>query len=195
MKRIWSVAAVAMISISASTAWAASVGSAANKVEEKTKEMINDARDKSDVAAHFDRGSAVLSDGAKTSIKALVQSLDADQRSGKVMVVAWSDKNFPAAESQVTTKTDQKLADDRADAVKTYLHELGADRRVTTVNMAQKDNILARVFDIKTSKVKETYKKGVTDSKELADTVKTLKDDGGPGKVVVLFEQDAYQAH
>ena len=195
MKRVWSAVAVAMISISANTAWAATIGDAANKVEEKTKVMMNDVRDKRDVAAHFDRGSAVLSDDAKSSIKALVEGLDVDQRSGKVMVVAWSDKDFPAARSDVTTKTDQKLADDRAGAVKAYLHQLGADRHVTTVNMAQKDNVLARVFDAETSKVKETYKKGVTDSKELADNVKTLKDDGGPGKVVVLFTEGTYQAH
>jgi len=110
------------------------------------------------------------SDGKTTIISLIgrIRSEDLDELKSEaeqagdiaeVRVIAWADKEYPPEQQKRYTKDDIKLADQRADKVRTYLREQLKLKSITTFNMAKRPNLFQEMLKTPTAAIKDTLEK------------------------------------
>jgi hypothetical protein len=160
------------------------VGSAVTDVKEKLFQWM----DKHSVSVNFDKGSAVVSDGQRSDLKALVEAARTDGAISKIIVAAWSDKDYPARGEQLTD-LDRKLASEREKSVATVLLQLGV-KDVETHSMAEYPTWISKTFNTRDAKVKGTGQVNDADDALALEIGKKMRDKGGAEKAVVYVQRE-----
>lgn len=134
----------------------------------------------------FAPGEFRVAHGDMEKLRALVLSNKADHGVEKLIVAAWSDMEFPDAHTQLS-EGQHRLAASRANAIVNVLIELKAGG-VDTYNMARRPGWLARLARSEETRVK-TFLDGASADAVTTAVGATLKDQGGPGKAVVIVKR------
>jgi len=138
----------------------------------------------------FTPGDASLSSEDRDQIRNLVK--DARGHSGviaKVEVAVWSDKDRPLRGD--LSKSDQNLANERAENIKNALKMSGLTESVKVFNMATGSNWVARAFMTSDAELDSVFAK--KDAEIMRGDFKIIKDNGAPSKAVVIVKmKDKY---
>jgi hypothetical protein len=149
-----------------------------------------DAMERNTVVVTFLPESAVLPESGRNAVTALMTELRDSTRSMKVAVAAWSDKPFPEAGARLEPN-DVELARQRADAVIRHARSLAQYRDIEVVNMARRENSIARFFDTNAAKVKAAFDGADGALPWVRNEADVFRSRGGPGKVVVIAYDEA----
>lgn len=126
----------------------------------QTGSVTRSAAEKSDVhnfvEIRFESGSATLTDQAKTSLVSVIDQARADGKIEEVLVLSWSDKEYPSASKNRLTSYQADLADRRNKTIERYIETMSyAD--VDTYNMAKKPNLFSSVFNTSDTRMKNSF--------------------------------------
>lgn len=111
------------------------------------------------VEIEFGLGSAALSDAAKTSLIDVVSKAKLAGKVDEVIVLSWSDLEYPARNSATQPRDQRNLAGERNRAIKSYLQSARSGVDVDTYNMAEKPNTLSKWFDTSDNQLKRAFVK------------------------------------
>ena len=131
----------------------------------------------------FAEKQAVLTQGAKTKLNALIKDANANGKINEIQVAAWSDNPAPRKDEQLS-KPDRDLAEKRAKAVNAYIKN-HAKTSVSTYNMAERASWLARIFDTSDAELKAEIGPGGK-APMSREEFQVFKNNGQPSKAVVL---------
>lgn len=138
----------------------------------------------------FQQGQAQLTDTAKSNLRTMVENAKAQGEIDKLHVAVWSDKEFPKGESAELQDSDKKLADQRIDAIESYLEETLDVDDVETYSMAEKSNWFARAFNTEEAELKSLFSQRGAPSDVEIQEFRIVKDKGGPSKSVILLQME-----
>lgn len=119
--------------------------------EEEDGRQITNAAAK-EVRAHnfveinFPQLSAVLSYSATSSLDAAVQQAKQRGEINQIIVLSWSDEEYPSQKRKKLSKLQSALAEKRNVAVKKYFSSM-KNIDVDTYNMAERPNTLSKLFN------------------------------------------------
>lgn len=130
----------------------------------------------------FETGSAVLTQDSKKELADVIAKSRTEGKIDEVQVAAWSDNPVPRNGEELS-KSDQKLAEKRAEAVKEYLKNSLKVSDVDSYNMAERASFVARMFNSTDAELKTELSRGGDVSRE---EFQVFKDNGKPSKAVVL---------
>lgn len=182
--------------IGAASLWAP-VAAAEETVVDKTavgaKELVYTVVDKSEYTVSFKKGSALVDQSAKNSLKALFKSLKGELKGADVVIGAWSDRDFPLDPEVKLSADDAKLAKARASNVEKAVKSLGVKNSIQLINFGEQNSLLSKMFKLGSDapEVKDAVQTGTTDSRKVAAVAKRMHDNGGPEKAVVLIRREA----
>lgn len=166
-------------------------------VKDEAKEVLTDAKaalfdvmDKNSLVVDFAEGSALLTDAQKGSLTALLQSQDNSARGLKLALASWSDKPFPEPSASLKSE-DVDLADARSNAVIAHMRTLAQYRDVEVINMAKRENAVARFFSTDAAKVKNAMDGKGARQPWVEYEADLFKNKGGPTKTVVILYDEA----
>ena len=132
----------------------------------------------------FKPGKASLTDDSKSQLNQLVKDAKSSGRIDELQIAAWSDNFIPVGKKQLS-KADRLLADQRVDALRSYLKgPLGVDD-VVTYNMAERSTWLGRMFETDDAELKSEITRGVH-AEMSRDEFRVFKENGKPSSAVVL---------
>lgn len=69
-------------------------------------------------------------------------------------VIAWADEEYPSVHTKVLSDDQRKLAEERSQGLKTFLHGLDQNASVHTYNMAERPNALGELVGTSNSRIK-----------------------------------------
>lgn len=119
----------------------------------------------------FEKGKTELKPAELAELKEVVnQAKSAGQKIDEIKIIAWADREYPA-EGTTAPNQQVKLAEERADKIKSYLKKELKVSDVEVYNMAKRPNALQELFNTQTAKVK--------DSMETTGAAPTTKEDTG----------------
>lgn len=107
------------------------------------------------VEIEFDKGSSKLSNSAKKSLQAIIDKGNEAGEIDDLIVLSWSDSEYPSKNISKLSKAQRKLAKDRNKTIEKYAGSI-ADLDVDTYNMAEKPNALKKWFNTKDEKIKDS---------------------------------------
>jgi hypothetical protein len=140
-------------------------------VNYETEKAANNLGAQASSEISFDHGKTDLKASEKEELKELVDQAKANgQKIDEIAVVAWADREYPA-EGTMAPNQQVKLAEERAEKIKSYLKRQLNVSDVDVYNMAKRPNSLQELFNTKTAKVKDTM--------ENAGAAPTNKEDTG----------------
>jgi hypothetical protein len=167
-----------------------SVGTATQELKTKFYEIL----DKDTVAVDFKNKSSALTDDERKNIEAVVNAVRSDSKVSSVIAAGWADKEYPANKGQSLAQSERNLANARTAAVKDALKKIGIDT-VEAHSMAEQPSWIGKLFNTKDAVVKGDGTVDNANDKLTADLGRILKENGGPGKVVVIVRREGdYQA-
>jgi outer membrane protein OmpA-like peptidoglycan-associated protein len=109
------------------------------------------------VEVNFEKGSAVLTEGSRVSLRGMVEQARMSGKIDELKVLAWSDADYPNNSQNKLSKQDRELADKRASAIRDYVKsELGVDD-VDTYNMAERPNAFEDMFNTSDARTKSAF--------------------------------------
>ncbi len=132
---------------------------------------------------NFTPGGADLSAQDQTKLRDLVNAVGISKIK-RVEVAGWSDKEFPQTGSDLA-KADRELAEKRISKVKDFLKDDLDVSRVSTYNMAETSNWMARTLRTDDAELKSIFSKEGS-APIMREDFNTITKEGAPSKVVVL---------
>lgn len=108
------------------------------------------------VEIEFRQGSSELTDNAKASLNSVLEQARRSGKIDEVLVLSWSDEDYPSNISQQQPKQQRELAEKRNVSIKQYLKAL-RPVDVDTYNMAEKPNTLSKWFNTTDNKLKKSF--------------------------------------
>ncbi|MFZ4715420.1 MAG: hypothetical protein ACOYL6_16975 [Bacteriovoracaceae bacterium] len=108
------------------------------------------------VQIDYKEGSSHLSDDAKSSLRNVVNEAKSEGKIDEVIVLSWSDENYPSKNLNKLSKEQRGLADRRNNNVKEYLKTLNK-LDVDTYNMAERPSSLSKLFNTEDTKLKTSF--------------------------------------
>lgn len=158
-----------------------------SKVSEKTKTETYDILDKDLTTIKFDKGSTMLSDTERSTLRAMIIAALNDSEIKNVVVAAWSDSSYPAKNGVKLNDSERKLADQRGKNVKAVFIELGVPN-TKVYSMAEHPSWITKAFHTEEAETKLSVNgKHVEDQKAEA-IAQILETKGGPSTVVVIVQ-------
>lgn len=124
------------------------------------RSVTNKAAD--EVKAHdfveitFEPGSATLTENSRNALNDLLTQAGRSGEIDEVMVMSWSDEEYPAESSRKLSKGQRDLADKRNDAVEKQIKAADDGVDVDTYNMAKQPNIISKWLNTKDAKLKKS---------------------------------------
>jgi len=95
----------------------------------------------------FDPGRTTLTSEETRALDEIVsQARQNGQKIDEVRVLVWADKDIPASAGRAATKSDMKLADERARNIKSYLQKNLKVSDVETFNLARRPTALQDLY-------------------------------------------------
>jgi len=160
----------------------------ATSVGGKAQTAVFDIIDKDVATVNFEDKSANVSSTEEMTLKSLVKSSRDDGKIEKVIIAVWSDKDLPVNKKSLSGD-ERRLADKRAEQVKTILKDAGVTE-IETYTMADKANWFENVFNMSDAKVKKGVAgKGMPKDPKYRKIANVLKDKGGASKAVVIIKR------
>lgn len=148
--------------------------------------VILERLEKDTVDFSFPKKTAALSPEQKASLDSMAPTINADKNIDRVVVVAWSDRSYPAAKGEKLSDAERKLAEKRADNIKSYLKDKGIGN-VDVYNMAEKPSWMAKVFHTDDAAFKGAAKWDNATEEKIRTAIEAK---GGPSKAIVFFKRD-----
>ncbi len=104
----------------------------------------------------FPPGSALLSENAKVKLASLVELAQRDGNIENIMVFSWADADYPSKNRKTLPRAQRRLAELRSLAISEFLR---SEKNIMTENhnMAMRPSLLARWFNSRDQKVKESF--------------------------------------
>ena len=161
-----------------------SASSVIEDIKTKSYEIIG----KDTVTASFSPGSAELTESDRKNISAVVAAVRNNAVIESAIVAGWADHEYPATKGQQLGKSERELANARIEKVKNVLFDLGI-KPVEAHSMAEKPTMLGSLFNTEDSKLKGVGKIRNVEDEQTAAIGRILRDNGGPGKVVVIVRR------
>lgn len=135
----------------------------------------------------FGPGQAMLSDEDKNRMRNVIKRVHDQGKVSQVKVAVWSDKMHPNKGD--LPKADQNLANQRTKQIEKFLKDEMDISRVKAFNMAENRNWLGKVFHYEESKLESALAK--PDASQVTNNeFRTIKEEGGPSKAVVIVEHE-----
>jgi len=123
------------------------------------------------VEIEFKPGTATLTDNAKTSLHSIVTQARQDGKIDEVIVLSWSDEEYPSKNQKKLPKAQRELAEKRNKMVEQYVKSM-RDVDVNTYNMAERPTAFSSLFNTADSKLKESMvSAGLSTTADSADYV------------------------
>jgi len=136
----------------------------------------------------FAPGSSVLSEAHRAALRSLIRENQSKGEIADVTIASWSDKALPP-KGQKLLEMDSDLAENRADAIATFLKTELEVEEIDTYNMAESSNWLARTFGTKEAELKSLFaKKGEDTPPVTNEEFNIIKRTGGASMAVVVVE-------
>jgi hypothetical protein len=108
------------------------------------------------VEIEFRPGSAELTDRAKASLASVVEQARRAGKIDEVIVLSWSDKEYPSNNLNKLSKPEIALAEKRNKVVEEYIKTV-RDVKVDTYNMAERPNSISKWFNTTDNKLKNSF--------------------------------------
>ncbi|MDO9181304.1 MAG: hypothetical protein Q7U04_02795 [Bacteriovorax sp.] len=105
------------------------------------------------VEIQFNKGSSLLTEDSKSALKSLINDKNFEGKIDKLLVLSWSDEEYPSKNLKTIPKVQRELAEDRNKSIKQYLTKL-KNISISTFNMAERPNIISKLFQSTDSKLK-----------------------------------------
>jgi hypothetical protein len=107
------------------------------------------------VEIEFEKGQAVLSESARTSVRSVYEQATQDGKVKKIYLISWADEEFPSKELKALSSSQKELANKRNENLESYVNELRLPGvEVQTFSMATQPNFLAKLFNTTDQKLK-----------------------------------------
>jgi hypothetical protein len=141
-----------------------------------------------EVGVDFAPGSATLSGEAQAQLTRFADSMR-DASPEILRIAVWADEPFPTSSTWSLTLDAQQLANERAEAVRSFLAQELKVSDVRVYNMARSASWLSRTLRRDDAALK-AFLAGETDapSPPLRDAANAIHDLGGPGRAVIEGE-------
>lgn len=118
----------------------------------------------------FEKGKTDLKADELAELRQVINRAKADGKIDEIKIIAWADRDYPA-EGTTAPNQQVKLAEERADKIKSYIKKELKVSDVEVYNMAKRPNALQELFNTQTAKVK--------DQMETSGAAPTKKEDTG----------------
>lgn len=106
----------------------------------------------------FEEGKTTLTDSSKQDIKDFIKTAREQGKIGEVKVAVWADREYPSPNTKASN-ADIKLANERAETLKSFLKKELAVNDVNTYNMTKRPNSLQQFVHTPTANMKDTMEK------------------------------------
>ena len=107
------------------------------------------------VEIEFTPGSSDLTENAKSSVNAVLQQARQAGTIDEVIVMSWSDREYPAKDIKKLPKAEKDLAERRNKAVESFIKS-GQSLDVDKYNMAAQPNVFSKWFNTRDSRLKNS---------------------------------------
>jgi hypothetical protein len=107
------------------------------------------------VEIEFKKNSSVLTESAKFSLNSLIKDAKQDGQIDEVIVLSWSDEEYPSKKLKKLPKFQKELADKRNKSVESYIKTMRTIE-VNAFNMAERPNAITKLFETTDSKLKNS---------------------------------------
>lgn len=108
------------------------------------------------VEIEFRPGSAELTERDRASLASVVEQARRAGKIDEVIVLSWSDKEYPSNRISKLSKPEIALAEKRNKAVEEYIKTV-RDVKVDTYNMAERPNSISKWFNTTDNKLKNSF--------------------------------------
>ncbi|MFW7379601.1 MAG: hypothetical protein ACOH5I_12380 [Oligoflexus sp.] len=138
----------------------------------------------------FEKNKAELSEAERMQIQALVRGKRDQSQIDKVHVFVWSDRDYDR--KREFTDNEKNLVENRADAIKKYLEELGVES-TEVINMADQPNWFEKTLGLQENTLKEGMAKPDkqfedAEKQQTAQFGRTIAQKGGSSKAVLYVK-------
>lgn len=108
------------------------------------------------VELNFSQGSSSLDEDSKTALNTMMDQANQVSPLSKVLVLSWSDEEYPSAGKKKLSKAQRNLAEKRNNSIKSYLK---GQRKVSveSYNMAERPNSVSKLFNTSDTKMKNAF--------------------------------------
>lgn len=120
-----------------------------------TNAVAQEANAKNYVEIEYQKGSSVLSESAKSSLRGVVDMARRNGSIDEMIVLSWSDYKYPSENSKKLPKPQIALAEKRNSVVEDYLKSL-RDVSVEKYNMAERPSSMSRWFNTSDARLKQS---------------------------------------
>jgi hypothetical protein len=136
-----------------------------------TNTTAREAEAQNYVEIGFTHGSAMLNDSAKTSLNSIIKQARQDGKIDQVVVLSWSDEEYPSKNVKALPKSQRELAAKRNKNIEKYVRTV-RDVDVNTFNMAERPSTFSKLFNTDDTKLKESLvSAGLSTTADTADYV------------------------
>lgn len=135
----------------------------------------------------FEKGSSKLSMESETGIRKFIDTAKTLGKIKEVKVAVWSDHETPLQAEKDLSKEDRRLAEERGEQIKKFLHKDLGIKSVKIYNMAHGTSKLAKLFNTEEAELREAFSQKGHDEK-LRPEVKLIRDHGKPSAAVLVVE-------
>lgn len=108
------------------------------------------------VEIQFKTGSSELTDQAKSSLVSVLDQARADGKIEEVLVLSWSDKEYPYKSNTRLTSAQAELADKRNATIEKYIETMSY-AEIDTYNMAKRPNVFSSLFNTSDTRMKNSF--------------------------------------
>jgi murein L,D-transpeptidase YcbB/YkuD len=130
----------------------------------------------------FKKGQKAVPKSARSQLSQLYQKAQKKGEIEGVKVITWGDQEYPSVHTTELTKKQRKLVEDRNDNLETYLEKLDKNLGVDKFSMAERPDLMARLFSTEDAKLKKSLEKA-----GIPDTDSAVKAKGKSSTSIVIF--------
>lgn len=135
----------------------------------------------------FEKGKAKLTAESEKEIRSFIEGAKAQGKIKEVKIASWSDQETPSQAEKDLPKEDRRLAEERAESIKKFLHSGLNIKDVKIYNMAHGTSKLAKLFNTEESELRIAFSQKGNDEK-LRPEVRLIRDHGKPSTAVLVVE-------
>ena len=129
-----------------------------NNVTDNNSALAKDVHAHSYVQINFDKESSKLTDSSKVAIDQLITKALLSGKIDELLVLSWSDYDYPNTEKKELSRSQEDLAAKRNSSIEDYIDQ-SRDLDVDTYNMAERPNYMFSWINSSDSRVKQSFQK------------------------------------
>jgi len=130
----------------------------------------------------FIEGQKMVPKTARNQLSELYQKAKNKGEVEGVKLITWGDREYPSVHKTELSKTQRKLVEDRNDNLETYLEKFDKRLDVDKFSMAERPDLMARLFSTEDAELKKSLEKA-----GIPDTDSAIKASGKSSTSIVIF--------